>query len=100
MFFWILLLAHVLGDFPFQTGKIYALKRTSFGGVLPHIFTCSALNLLALLPLLPDRAAWLSGQMDLDGVSIPAWYQESEKILALTNSLMALFGGVLFHLIV
>ncbi len=40
-----LLLAHFLGDFPFQFDKIYKLKLTGLKGIIPHvaiIFACSA----------------------------------------------------------
>ena len=58
MFFWILLLAHVIGDFPLQTDVIYRLKRASFWGVLPHVALCTLMNVLVLIPFLSDARAW------------------------------------------
>jgi len=60
MFFWILLLAHVIGDFPLQTDYIYQFKRKSFWGVLPHSFICTVMNGLVLLPFLAKGQIWIA----------------------------------------
>jgi hypothetical protein len=58
MFFWTLLLAHVIGDFPLQTDAIYRLKLRSIWGVLPHVAICTVMNIVALGPFLHSRYAW------------------------------------------
>ncbi len=60
MFFWILLLAHVIGDFPLQTDYVYQLKRKSFWGVLPHSFICTVMNILVLSPFLAKGQTWVA----------------------------------------
>ncbi|NOY59655.1 MAG: DUF3307 domain-containing protein [Calditrichaeota bacterium] len=60
MFFWILLLAHVIGDFPLQIDYVYQLKRKSFWGVLPHSFICTVMNVLVLLPFLAKGQIWIA----------------------------------------
>lgn len=60
MFFWILLLAHEIGDFPLQTDFIYKLKRTYSWGVIPHVLVCSLANLIALLPFIANIKIWLA----------------------------------------
>lgn len=58
MFLWILLLAHVIGDFPLQTDAIFRLKTKYPWGVLPHVLICTAMNILVLIPYLSSRYAW------------------------------------------
>ncbi len=60
MFFWILFLAHVIGDFPLQTDSIYQLKKKSFWGVLPHSFICTVMNILVLLAFLAKGQTWIA----------------------------------------
>jgi len=56
MFFWILFLAHLIGDFPLQTDYIYRLKTRYTWGVLPHVLICTAVNILLLYPFLHHPA--------------------------------------------
>lgn len=58
MFFWTLLLAHVIGDFPLQTDSIYRLKTKYWWGVLPHVLICTIMNILVLIPFLNTQNAW------------------------------------------
>jgi len=60
MFFWSLLLAHVIGDFPLQTDAIFRLKTKYSWGVLPHVFICSIMNVLVLIPYLTDIRIWIA----------------------------------------
>ena len=60
MFFWTLLLAHIIGDFPLQTDAIYRLKLRSTVGVLPHVAICTVMNIIALSPFLHSRYAWIA----------------------------------------
>lgn len=60
MFFWSLLLAHVIADFPLQTDGIYRIKTKYAWGVLPHVLICSMMNILALLPYLNNVNAWFA----------------------------------------
>lgn len=58
MFFWILILAHEIADFPLQFDTIYRLKRTSHWGVLPHILICTAINIIIFAPFLFTAKIW------------------------------------------
>ena len=58
MFFWILILAHEIADFPLQFDTIYRLKRTSRWGVIPHILICTAVNIIILAPFLYVVKVW------------------------------------------
>jgi len=60
MFFWTLLLAHIIADFPLQTDTIYRLKTRYTWGVLPHVFICTVINTLALLPYLQNINTWIA----------------------------------------
>ena len=60
MFFWTLLLAHVIGDFPLQTDAIFQLKTKHPWGVLPHVFICTIMNIVVLIPYLGSKYAWLA----------------------------------------
>lgn len=58
MFFWTLLLAHVVADFPLQTDAIFRLKTKYSWGVLPHVFICTLTNIAVLYPYLDDITVW------------------------------------------
>jgi len=60
MFFGTLLLAHVIGDFPLQTDAIFRLKTKYPWGVLPHVFICTIMNILALYPYWSNKYAWMA----------------------------------------
>jgi hypothetical protein len=60
MFFWSLLLAHVIGDFPLQTDAIFRLKTKYSWGVLPHVLICSGMNMLVLIPFLSNIRIWVA----------------------------------------
>ncbi|MBN1464612.1 DUF3307 domain-containing protein [candidate division KSB1 bacterium] len=60
MFFWSLLLAHVIGDFPLQTDAIFRLKTRYSWGVLPHVLICSIVNTLVLIPYLSNIRTWMA----------------------------------------
>jgi hypothetical protein len=59
-YFQLLLLAHILGDFTFQTDSIYSLKQKSPWGVPIHVLICSLANAAVLHPLLSYAAVWLA----------------------------------------
>lgn len=56
--FWHLYLAHLLGDFPLQTNRIFAWKVRNFTGVLVHVAVIVALSALLIAPLLGEPASW------------------------------------------
>ena len=58
MFFWTLLFAHVIGDFPLQTDAIYRVKTKYWWGVVPHVLICTVMNILVLVPFLNTKNAW------------------------------------------
>jgi hypothetical protein len=58
MFFWSLLLAHVIADFPLQTDAVFRLKTKYSWGVLPHVLICTVINILALYPYLNNGNVW------------------------------------------
>lgn len=58
MFFWTLLLSHIVGDFPLQTDAVYRLKTKYRWGVLPHVAICSLMNIAVLIPFLGSAQAW------------------------------------------
>ena len=60
MFFWSLLLAHVIGDFPLQTDAIFRLKTKYSWGVVPHVLICSLMNTLVLIPYLSNIRTWFA----------------------------------------
>ena len=71
-----LLLAHLLGDFPFQFDAVYKLKHTGLLGVLPHaliIFTC---GLVLSWPFLLMPAVWLM----LVFITVTHLFQDSFKL--------------------
>ena len=52
--FWLLLLAHLLADFPLQTYAIFSQKKSSKWGVMPHIIVYAATNISIFLPFLKN----------------------------------------------
>lgn len=60
MFFWNLLFAHVVGDFPLQTDTVYKWKASYKWGILPHITICTVLNVLLLFPFLNNGHTWIA----------------------------------------
>ena len=58
-FFWLLVLAHFIGDFALQTDKIYFYKRTYKWGVSVHVAVCMGVKLLLVLPYLHLPKVWL-----------------------------------------
>jgi hypothetical protein len=59
-FFQLLLLAHITGDFTFQTDRIYRLKQKSPWGVPLHVLICTLVNVVVFHPLLHSAAIWLT----------------------------------------
>lgn len=59
-FFYLLLLAHVLADFPLQTDTVFRLKQKSMMGVLLHAGIFSAVALIIFFPFLSQAAAWIA----------------------------------------
>ena len=59
-FFYLLLLAHLVGDFPLQSDAIFRLKQKSMQGVLLHVAIFSAVAILILLPFLSYPPVWLA----------------------------------------
>ena len=59
-YFQLLLLAHALGDFTFQTDKVYRLKQQSPWGVPVHVLICSLINVAIFYPLLNRFALWMT----------------------------------------
>jgi len=57
--FWLLVLAHFLGDFPLQTDTIYRLKHSRRWGSLIHIGICTFVNMLLTFPYLIYPAYWI-----------------------------------------
>ena len=49
-FFYLLLLAHVVGDFPLQNDAIFRLKQKSMMGVVVHVAVFAAVALIILSP--------------------------------------------------
>lgn len=54
-----LILAHLLGDFVFQPGKLVTWKLRSKWGILIHVLIHFALNLIILAPFLLNGYYWL-----------------------------------------
>ncbi|MBN2357677.1 DUF3307 domain-containing protein [candidate division KSB1 bacterium] len=59
-FFQILLLAHIIGDFPLQTDAIYRLKQKSYWGVILHVAVCTIVNIIMLFQFLTSYATWIA----------------------------------------
>jgi hypothetical protein len=59
-FFYLLLLAHALADFPLQTDTVFRLKQKSMMGVLLHAGIFTAVALIIFFPFLAQAAAWIA----------------------------------------
>jgi len=59
-FFYLLLLAHVLADFPLQTDTVFRLKQKSMMGVLLHAGIFTAVALIIFFPFLAQAAVWIA----------------------------------------
>lgn len=57
-FFYLLLLAHVVGDFPLQNDAIFRLKKKSMMGVVVHVAVFAAVALIILSPFLSQSVVW------------------------------------------
>jgi len=57
-FFNLLLLAHVVGDFPLQNDAIFRLKQKSMTGVVVHVIIFAAVALIILSPFLAQPVVW------------------------------------------
>ncbi len=57
--FWLLTLAHLVGDFPLQTDTVFYYKTTYKWGVLLHVGIVSAMNILFTLPYLRYPVFWI-----------------------------------------
>lgn len=56
--FWHLYLAHLLGDFPLQTNRIFAWKVRNLTGILVHVGIVVGLSALLMAPLLGNPVLW------------------------------------------
>lgn len=59
-FFYLLLLAHVLADFPLQTDAVFRLKQKTMMGVLLHAGIFTVVALIIFFPFLAQAAAWIA----------------------------------------
>ncbi len=57
-YFQLLLLAHIIGDFPLQTDAIYRLKQKTYWGVVLHVIVCTIINIIILFQFLNSVAIW------------------------------------------
>lgn len=57
--FWLLLLAHLISDFPLQMDWIYSLKKKYFWGVLPHVAIFFFLSICIAFPFIKFPAFWV-----------------------------------------
>ncbi len=57
--FWLLTLAHLIGDFPLQTDAVYYYKTTYKWGVFLHVSIVGIMNVLFTLPYLRFPAFWV-----------------------------------------
>ncbi|MCR4438597.1 MAG: DUF3307 domain-containing protein [bacterium] len=55
---WLLLLAHVVGDFVLQTDRVFSYKLTRRWGVLLHVGICAVAMVAVLLPFLGHWRPW------------------------------------------
>jgi hypothetical protein len=60
MIFGILLLAHIIADFPLQTDRIYRWKQQSAWGLAPHIMVHVVINVLLLSPFWRHTQVWIA----------------------------------------
>ncbi len=57
--FWLLVLAHLVGDFPLQTDKVFYYKHKTRWGILIHIGITAACNVVFTIPYLKYPTYWL-----------------------------------------
>jgi|GEM_PF-4425501 len=57
-FLQLLMLAHLVGDFPLQTDTIYDLKQKSYRGVILHVAICTIVNFILLSPFMLSIYTW------------------------------------------
>lgn len=58
LLFKLLVLAHLVADFPLQSARIYRLKTTNLAGQLPHACIVLAATILVCYPLAGDWSFW------------------------------------------
>lgn len=58
--FWLLILAHLIADFPLQSDKIYAIRLKYKWGSLLHIGIYFVTNLIVAFPLLQYKVFWFA----------------------------------------
>lgn len=56
--FWLLLLAHIISDFPLQTDRIYQIKKKYVWGVFLHVGVCTVINIIFLIPYIGNWQIW------------------------------------------
>ncbi len=56
--FWLLLLAHLIGDFPLQTDRVFYVKKMIKGGLWLHVGIWSLCNLVFTIPYLKYPLYW------------------------------------------
>lgn len=56
---WLLLLAHVVGDFVLQTDRVFSYKLARRRGVLLHVGICALAMVAVLLPFLGQWRPWV-----------------------------------------
>jgi len=59
-FFYLLLLAHLVGDFPLQSDTIFRLKQKSVLGILVHVAIYAVVTLILFIPFLSYPSVWLA----------------------------------------
>jgi hypothetical protein len=74
--FWLLALAHLIGDFPLQTDRVFYYKSNIRWGLWVHVGICTACNLLLTIPYLRYPAFWLI----LAGLTISHYIYDRSKI--------------------
>jgi len=57
--FWLLVLAHLMGDFPLQTDSIFYYKNKYKWGILLHVTICAVMNIVFTVPFLRYPSFWL-----------------------------------------
>ena len=57
--FWLLVLAHLVGDFPLQTDTIFYYKNKYKWGILLHVTICAVMNIVFTVPFLNYPSFWL-----------------------------------------
>ena len=56
--FWLLVLAHLVGDFPLQTDTIFFYKNKYKWGILLHVSICAVMNVVFTVPYLKYPSFW------------------------------------------